>query len=87
MPHKRQWSPESQMPKHIVDPVLASKRDIRGIGQLSQITAEQDDGMVEHTYQTASGEEVTEWIPASEATMVPSEANTPVVIPPLNSES
>jgi hypothetical protein len=69
-------------PKHIVDPALARKRDIRGLGQTSQITAEQDDGMVEHVYQTASGEERTEWIPASEATMVPSEGNTPIVVPP-----
>lgn len=65
-----------------VDPDLAEKRDMRGTGSLSQTTAEMDAGTLEHTYQTADGTEVTEEISASNATMVPSYGNTPVVTPP-----
>ena len=66
-------------PAHDVDPRLAEKRDIRGDGQTSQITAEMDEGTVEHVYQTADGREVVERIDAADASMVPSEANTPIV--------
>lgn len=64
---------------HDIDPGLADKRDERGEGNLSQITAEQDDGTVERVYQTAEGEERREKMRAADSSLVPSEANTPIV--------
>jgi hypothetical protein len=65
--------------KHDLDPELADKRDERGEGNLSQIVAEEDAGSIERVYQTATGEERTERMPADESSLVPSEANTPIV--------
>jgi hypothetical protein len=63
-----------------VDPGLAARRDDRGEGNMSQITAEQNAGTIERVYQTADGEERTERVPASDSSTVPSEANTPIVV-------
>jgi hypothetical protein len=64
--------------KHELDPELQDKRDERGEGNLSQITAEADAGAIERVYQTADGEERTERMDAAESSLVPSEANTPI---------
>jgi hypothetical protein len=65
--------------KHELDPEIEEKRDERGEGNLSQITAEQNAGTIERVYQTADGEERTERVPAADSSIVPSEANTPIV--------
>jgi hypothetical protein len=70
---------QQEAPRHEVDPRLAEKRDLRGAGELSQITGEMDAGTVEHVYQTADGREVSERINAADASMVPNEGNTPIV--------
>ena len=62
-----------------LDPEIVAKRDDRGEGNMSQITAEQNAGTIERVYQTADGEERTERIPAMDSSIVPSEANTPIV--------
>jgi hypothetical protein len=72
-------SEQQSPPRHEVDPRLAEKRELRGEGNISQITAEMDAGTVDHVYQTADGREMHEEIAAADASMVPNEGNTPVV--------